>query len=408
MIYESPFDKSVGCVCTQSIYKKIGTPHWLTTICILMSLVGCIMNISYYNNPSRVDPNINKVGLILHFVSLGLSLLLTSYIGRYFSGLQHDENNNTNDIDYNYHYLLGYILGSMYMFFTLLVYLPCIASNWSTNKPNMTIINGLSEGILIYTVSSLLLWYTILVFKPIIPNLCYATNVKLTNCYLPYDDERERKWQKHSCFVNFFTEYGFYEPLRQKQNDSVYLKSSIVWSTISLLFVFVFSIIIMNCSFGIYFNDNMYYHALATISTCSTLFSLSIQGLIFLAHYKRRKYDNTLQNVSNEERDELFKIWLIIIGIWITVGVVLFFVYFPYDGWAINQNFTDRSMARNIFFLVQGIPGLFAASVGIIYLVYLFGKCLRWCFCSQLVEEINNAKHKVNGFTVVMDENTPL
>lgn len=212
MFSPSPFDKNVGCVCTQSIYKKLGAQHWLTAICILMALVGCIMNISYYNNPYRVDPLVHKTGLILHFVSLSIAFLLTSYFGRYFSGLQHDEKNATNNFSYNYHYLLGYIMVSMYWFFTLVVYLPCIVSNKS-GKVDMTIINGLSEGILIYTVSSLLLWYSTVVFKPLIPNLCYATNVKITSCYLPYDEEREEKWTKHSCFVNFFTEYGFYEPL---------------------------------------------------------------------------------------------------------------------------------------------------------------------------------------------------
>jgi len=102
----------------------------------------------------------------------------------------------------------------------------------------------------------------------------------------------------------------------------------------------------------------------------------------------------------------MFWTWIGFLITWQVVSIVLFFVYLPYNGWDVNANHNETSMMRNIFFIVQAVPGLLAIAFGFFVLLFLFGKCLRWscgCLTEQFHDEITNAKAKVDGFKPVED-----
>lgn len=384
---ESHFDKSVCCVCFQSICMKLELYHMMLVIIVTMGFVGCVVNITYYNNPEKISQEVHTVGLWLHFVSLGLMLLMTSYLGRYLSGTQH--NRYDGNFRYNYHNLIAYIMVPVYWFF-IMVYLSCIADNYAKGRPIETI-NGCSEGVIIYFASSIVLWYWVVVFKPIIPNWLYAFNIDAPKHFIPFDEDRDDVWRSHGFFVNFFTKYVFYE-----QDEDV--ERYAIWSSVSLLVMFGISVAVMNCSFAIYYNDRTYHDVMIALSTASTFIALFLQGMILLAIYKGR---STLNADYIEERKKfIYNSWLYVIGGWSLASVFVFFIYVPYEGnWDIADGFEETCMMRNIFYMVQGGIFLLAIVIAAIYGSYV---CVGCCFCS-VADEIYSAQSKVDGFAIVLD-----
>jgi hypothetical protein len=396
---DSLFDRSVCCVFTQSIFRKFGIHHWLAGITVLLSIPGAILNCIYYATPTDIFnwsiaeyQHYNNIGLWLHFVSLGLTMLFTSYPFRYWSGF-HDTDKWTNDSTYNS--TMAYIMVPVYWFCILLVYFPVIADH---GKSDISLINRCSEGIILYSISSIILWYWVVIFKPVIPNLCYATKVDLPSVYLPYDGTRQTNYEKYGCFVNFFANVGFYE------QETDLIKYSI-WSSFNLLIIFCFSVILMNCSFAVYYNDLTLHKWMLAISITTMVFSMIIQALIFIAFYKGR-------NELNQTDDRKFmSFWRIVFIIaWQVVSIILFFVYLPYGGWKIDDSFKDTSMMRNIFFIIQAVPGFVALGVGIIIGIYKGLKSLGSCSYKEgydIKKLYNEAQSTVKGYQQV-DESSEI
>ncbi|MCJ7638241.1 MAG: hypothetical protein MUO21_12190, partial [Nitrososphaeraceae archaeon] len=244
---QSCFDKSVCCLCTQSIWKKLAFSQILTTLLIMSALTGCLCNVAVYCTPSLIGSSTETAGLCLHFVSFIGTLIFTSYFGRYISGLQHARND---DFDtryccdgYYYYCCLGYILCGLYALFTLVFY-ACIAGEYDNGR-NIVIINQYSKGITMYYSSAIIMWYWIVVFKPFIPNICNSLNMNSNQHYLFLTKETREENEKNTLFVRIFTNYLFFENEQDIENYGI-------WSTVSLLLQFCFSVLVMNFSFAVY------------------------------------------------------------------------------------------------------------------------------------------------------------
>lgn len=408
---KSCFDKSVCCVCTQSIWKGIQLSPILVALLILSACIGCIINTSVYSNPSLIGSQTETVGFYLHITSFVLALILSSYLGRYISGLQ-----NASDKDFEkrfgpdtcgphyYYCVLGYFLGALYAFFTL-VHFAAIAGQ-NDHGFNVTIINQYSKGIVMYYISFVIIWFHITVFKSFIPNFCNSLNIDSYKCYLELDDKMILENEKYSWFVRYFTNYGFYERNKDKYNYGI-------WTSFSLLIFFCISVSIMNFSYAVYYNDIFYHNFMIIFSTIMTSLAIIIQCLIFMASYKRYG----LPDNSNALWSNAAWPWIICISIWILCGFIVAHFYIPYDNsWKIDDKYKETSMIRNIFFIVQGVPVILflvvLLGIGIYFLRYL-PVCCYEC-CKPLKDEINEAKNKVQGYQsqdydiVITDSDIPL
>ena len=237
----------------------------------------------------------------------------------------------------------------------------------------------------------MLLWYYVVVFKPIIPNLCYATNVEAPSCYIGIDDERRTEREKHGTFVSVIVNNCFYEKWDDMDDE--------INSSISLLITFCFSLVVMNSSFALYYNDRLYHDTMIALGIVGTAIPMILQSLIFAAKYKGRA---TLDQKTIGVGVMTFWSWMTCIGIWLLVSIILSFTYMPYYGWKVDSSYPETSMMRDVFFVVQGVPGMIALIGGIIIgLFYLF-RLLRDIRCCQWWrDEITNAENQVKGFSAV-------
>jgi hypothetical protein len=217
---------------------------------------------------------------------------------------------------------------------------------------------------------------------------------------LPPDEKRGLSRNKHGKFVSIFTHELFYE-----HPDDI--NSSIVWSSTSLLLMFCVSVAFMNSSFAIYFNNRLYHDIMIGLTTGSTMLVILLQSIIFVGYYKGW---STFELPMKDNFTELMKIWIAVGIIWMVSSMVTACIYLPHDGkWSVDTNFVETSMQRNIFYMVQAFPIVPLVIIGLIAGFYYSGKCLRWCFCSQLVGEIDEAKNRVAGYTIKLtDETIPI
>jgi len=145
------------------------------------------------------------------------------------------------------------------------------------------------------------------------------------------------------------------------------------------------------------------------LTTASTALTILLQALIFIAYYKGYKSKTDFDLQRTENFTNIVIAWVFVGSIWLVSSTITAFVYVPYDGkWSVDSNFVETSMQRNIFYMVQGFPIVPMVIGGLILVIYFFGKCLRWCFCSQLSGEIKDAQNKVAGYTIRLDETTPI
>lgn len=353
------------------------------------------MNMAYFADTARVSTTVHTVGILFHVVSLSIILLLTSYLGRYLSGYQN--NRETEWCGKRFNSIIAYILVPVYWFFSM-VYLTIIADSHNNNV-NLSKIDPCSLGFIIYFASSVIMWLWLVVYKPLIPNLFYALGITSVNCYLPPDEKRELNRTKHGKFTAAVLYDMFYEHPDEVANSAI-------WSSISLLLIFCMSAIYMNTSFAIYFNNRMYHDIMIGLTTGSTMLALLLQSLIFIAYYKGR---STIDSSMVENFSYVAISWVTVGIIWLVSSMITAFVYVPYDGkWSVDSNFIETSMQRNIFYMVQAFPIVPLVIISLIAAFYYFGKCLRWCFCSQLAGEIDEAKNKVAGYTIRLDETSPI
>lgn len=392
---ESPFDKSVFCICCQSICIKLSLQHFISATSCIIAIIAAILNISYFSNTKNVPIGIHTAGMVLHFISLGSCLLMNSYIGRYISGYQNNRDTGP-CIPRIYYPVTTYIVSITYWFFSM-IYLAIIA-NSHNNNVDLQKIDPCSQGFIIYFLSSIILSYSTIVLKPIIPNLFYSLGIVSPKLYLNHDEKREENRKKYGCFSNMFISEMVYE-------QSSDIEENYIWSSASLAIIFSISMAFMNSSFAIYFNNRLYHDIMVGLTTFSTALSLILQTSIFISYYKSR---NVLDKSTSTNIYPLLWLWIPIIIIWIIASTVVGFVYFPYDGnWTIDSNFVETSMQRNIFYLVQAFPIVPIMLSLIIAGIYYTGVGLRWCFCSQIASEIRSAQNRISGFTVI-DETTKL
>ena len=374
---------------------KLGLHHFISGLSAIMAIAGAILNIAYFSDTTFFSITVYHIGITFHLVSLGITLLMNSYIGRYLSGLQH---NRSKSCWKSYHSTVVYVMASFYWFFCM-VYLALIADSHNRGK-DLGRIDSCSLGFIIYFASSLVLWYWTVVFKPAIPNLFYVLGLGSHNCYLPPSEKRENNRNKHGWFVNLVLYDLFYE-------DSSDVKESNVSSSATLLTIFCISVAYMNSSFAIFFNNRFYHDVMVGLTTGSTILAMLLQSLIFLAHYKGT---NTLDgSMYSSDMPGLFGIWILFASIWLVVSVIVAFVRLPYDGiWKIDNNFVETSMQCNIFYMVQASPIIPLTLVGLVFGIYYLIKGVRWCCCTQLSDEIRNAKNTVSGYTIKFDDTQPI
>jgi hypothetical protein len=265
-------------------------------------------------------------------------------------------------------------------------------------KPQIQVIDALSNGIVMYFISSMILWYSIVVFKPLIPNFCYSLGIRSDGCYLPNEEARDQAITKHGRFVYTILKYCFYE-LSEDCN-----KVGIV-SSISLLICFCMSVVVMNVGFAVYYNDVNLHNWIVALGIIFTFVPMLLQGLIFIASHRGKA---TLDNDTTDGAFCMAMWWLGTVAVWFLVGIILLFVYMPYNGWSVDSSYPTTSQARNIFFIVQGVPGLLCIAGVAVFGLYLLIKCVSPTSCIQWFKnELDDAKNQVNGFTQ-LDENTPL
>ncbi len=182
---KSCFDKSICCLCTKSVWRGFGIDALLTFFLISVMAAGCIINASVYSNPLLVGTQTETAGFYMHIVSFIATLIFTSYLGRYVSGIQNAENDDFEfkmgncccGYHYYYYCVLGYTSSLLYAFFTL-VFFAAIAGEYNSPDSNkMFIINQYSKGIVMYYFSFIIMWFHMTVFKSFIPNVCYALNI---------------------------------------------------------------------------------------------------------------------------------------------------------------------------------------------------------------------------------------
>ena len=279
---------------------------------------------------------------------------------------------------------ITYVMITLYCLF-IFIYILSIVSN-NEYKGDIAAINGCSEGIIVYFASSILLWFWTLVFKPIIPYWFYAANVVSPGCFIPFDETRHQKWEKHGCFVNFFTEYGFNERFGGSYRPT--------WSSRTLLIMFCVSVSVMNVSFAIDNNDNKYHNLMVGLSVGSTILIMVLQSLIFCCSKITVKDDLEEQEEKWWLEDIAFW-WIGALVIWGIASIALFFVYMPYNGWSTENKFI---IMRDIFYIVQG--GFCFAMIPAAIII----KMHQCQCCIQVKDEIHNAKNAVGGSTVILDE----
>ncbi len=372
---------------------KLAIHEAVCILCVITSIIGAIMNMAYFADTAHVSPTVHIFGILFHVVPLAIILLLSSYLGRYLSGYQN--NRATERYGKRFNSIIAYILAPIYWFFAM-IYLTIIADSHNNNV-NLSKIDPCSLGFIIYFSSSVILWFWLVVSKPLIPNIFYALGITSHSCYLPPDEKRNLNRAKHGRFANVFTHELFYE----HPDDA---NSSTIWSSISLLLMFCVSVAFMNSSFAIYFNNRLYHDIMVGLTTGSTMLAMLLQSLIFVGYYKGW---STFEQPMKDNFAEVMKVWIGIVVCWVISSLVTACIYLPLDGkWTVDTNFVETSMQRNVFYMVQASPIVPMVIVGLIAGVYYFGKCLRWCFCSQLAGEIDEAKNKVAGYTIKLTDET--
>jgi len=379
---------------------KMRLADWITALIVIMAVAGGSCLLSFYNKPGTAN-SVKIAGYCLHFISLGLAFLMTTYLGRYYSGLQNDRNGEFVDDKhlrsdyyygdsgngccgkYAYNFMILYCLVFIYGVFLIALF-GCIASSvsWPNSMANLNpvLVNGLSEGIIIYFVSLMALWYSIVVFKPLIPNLCYIVRTDSANLMLPMDEKRTNEKNSSNCCISLFTRYGFYEDNADSQKYGI-------WSSVSLMIAFCISVPVMNCGFAVYYNSKVYHDVIISLGVAFTIIPLVLGGIIMI--YANQRGDD----VSCQ-----FWSWTTIVLIWLVASFVTVWFYLPYGGnWPTDSAFVATTMTRNIFFIVQAVPACIGIIIGVVYLLFLFGQFLGWLCCKRVADEVIDAQRKIDS-----------
>ncbi len=174
----SYFQRSVCCLCTRSLYKSCCCNVGIPIIIGLTNLIGCILLSVYYMGLSDNSDyfNVKIAGLILYSLSIVIIVLSNLPPFRFI----------TSNGDFT---ILLYLMGVSHLIFTTAV---SYTNIYSISKPGLdSYLSECTKEVIILFCSINFLWYWMLVFKPLLPNIFYLTKINCTSYNLPYEDRRE-------------------------------------------------------------------------------------------------------------------------------------------------------------------------------------------------------------------------
>jgi len=377
------WDKYSCCITIQNCWNMTGFKYIITFLIFMTNFIAAAMNITDFSNangftlsnstsiPAILNitnskfNNLYSLGIILHCSSLLATIILTSYTGRYLS--INPERRHISDTNY---IILGYGLAASYIFF-ILILMFLTFDDYSADYGNK-IVDAYSQGLIIYSLSFFLLCYKLLVFKPLIPNCCYTLNYNSRMYRVAPDIDRINRLYTYGTVISFLTKYGFYE-------DTEDIQKYRIWSSISLLIMFIFSICLMNASFAIYYNDIVYRIVLMSTSVAMSFFILVLQTTIFIANNRITNLlqDRNTGNNHNISRLLVFYSWIVVMTVWFICSTILFLLYFPYNNWAIDIKYPQGTQIRNYFYMIQGGIGMLGLVMEIIigFIVLIISCC---------------------------------
>ncbi|AYV77198.1 MAG: hypothetical protein Barrevirus18_12 [Barrevirus sp.] len=336
---------------------------------------------------------IRSASIIMYIISLIFTLFLISYIGRYLSGLQHPQ--LTSELVKIFYASIGYSMTIIQWVFIAIIYI-CIfadASNNDSNNISYVFIDACSPAIIALSISSMIIWYSTVVFKPMIPGFCNTCNIKSDKLYLNNDvtDEKIIEYQQHSKIKLFLQSHGLYHEDRASLN--AYLDNPIIVSSSSLTAAFIMSLFMMNCSFALYYNRQVYHDVLIWISVISGIIPCIFQ-IIIMWFLPFSYYSETCS----------FIFWLTVLILWGLGGLgSMIGIATTYSQWLnLNSPFKENIKQWFIFLMVQGVPGSLTLVIIMIIGIYHSIPAIKSCFlscisCSYCKKQIKEATNQVYG-----------
>lgn len=353
---ETVFDRSVCCVFSKRMCIKLNLYDLIAFINIFVAISGCIiLNVAIITSTTPIQNNtLWLVGIIMHGVCLLIDLLLSTYIARYLYGLEQKIDLGYNDLCCCHNYCSfatkSYTLTIVYFISSLILFITIGAYQTS----NIALVNSATIGILIYSVSIIIIFYWSLIFKPCL-SLRYRSSRNETN---------GATWTKY-----------FYD------EDDLGIDSSI-----NLSLLYGFSFIITNAGFGIYYNEYYIHNILIGFGLFNWSISVGIQLYIMLSQKRHSGYlDNNSVGMQS---------WLFIIGSSF-VAMLACFIY-AVAGFQFDDKYMATTNQQRIFYLAQGCFPLLIIVCLIIYIIISIVSCCgKWC-ATEVPKECKAARQSVS------------
>lgn len=366
------FKKSVCCLCTKSIFDKIGMTTWISVInalCLFISYILLSIHFIGESGFTTINHARDLAGIIMF--SIGYSIYFLSVVPP-FKYLLDSKNGTWFGIP-----LSLYIISGLHVIFAI----PVIfygTTSYGDIAEQLTYAIKCADATMLYTSVIIFIWYWIYVFRPIFPDFFYASKINFPAFDMPYEARREFHSDSSKSFLCLV--YCFWE-----FDKTGYKNSSI--SSINLQIMFGYCFIVLNALVGRIDIPLEKY----IISTCVvfgwTLSILIVQLIIYILYKKDGGFNNLMDHIHIG--------WIITASICAVPGLVLFFVFLPYSGWDVNPNNYNQSMIRNIYYIVQGVPSIIIAFY---WISYAISKCCM-CTANTLQSEISDARSQVEGYT---------
>lgn len=369
-------DRSVCCVFSKRICIKLCLYGIIALLnSLTASIAGILITIAIALPKISGDnaPTIWLVGLIMHGVSLLVELLLSTYPARYLYGLEQDEVKGRSDMcccgKYESYSAKSYFLWIIYFIFIFVLFI-FIGVN---GKDDIPVVNSATVGILIYSVSFIVVGYWSLIFTPIISLRYEATRSNYDTYSVIHSDKVTRQtvrvipWKKY-----------FYD------EDEIGIDAQT-----SLSLIFAFSFILSNAGFGVYYNEILIHYLLIGFGLFNLILSLSIEVIILISDNKNNGHINS-NTIAIQS-------WGFILGC-ILVTSLICFIY-ALAGFNLDSSYLTTSNSMKIYFIVQGsFPVLILAILLIYGLTILFLGCRRWCL-AEIPRECQVARQIVSRAT---------
>lgn len=360
----SSFDRSVGCVFTRNVVQKLNLYGMSVILNAITTIVaGVLLSMSLIGDRN----DLWLPGIILHCVSVGWELFLTTYPARYFFGLtQWTKESSKSSVylccpnRYTSYSNKTYLLWALYIIFTISFYYSMDGNHtlkgYTPNGPEQLLINNAEIGVIIYLVSFNLITYWTVVFPPICSSVRYENNKK--------------PW-----FYNM-------HPLG-------------IDSSFSLAVLITFNYVSLNVAFGMYYVDYVVNLVMISLSSLGLLVAITLYSIETIILYRVGYFDDVTLPITTR---------ISIVAGAPAVSSLACFLY-AMLGFYIDPVFPDASYRLKLFFIVQGGLVLLAvAIVAIILSVFFVIWLIEYCK-TTLPADIDQARKQVEGFAHI-DINT--